>query len=81
MYICLILIFYFVCTTLSYPFNILQLIYDGCGHIVKWIFVTDGTVLPDELTTSGLDNMLFLKTETGCLSSIVVRNAMIAVKR
>ena len=60
---------------------LLQLIYDATGKIVQWIFVSDGSVLSDEVITSGQHDILFLKSERGNLDSIVVRNAMIAVKR
>ena len=43
--------------------------------------VTDGSVLTDEITMSGQHDLMFLKTETGLLSSTVIKNTMIILKR
>ena len=58
-----------------------QVIYDATGYVVKWIFVTDGSVLGDNIAMSGEQDIWFLKTENGSIDSIVVKNAMIAIKR
>ena len=58
-----------------------QVIYDATGYVVKWIFVTDGSVLGDNIVMSGEQDIWFLKTENGSIDSIVVKNAMIAIKR
>ena len=58
-----------------------QLIYDATGYVLKWIFVTDGSVLGDNVAMSGEEDIWFLKSETGSIDSIVVKNAMIVIKR
>ena len=58
-----------------------QVIYDGNGKIIKWIIVTTGSVLPDDMTVPGMDNIMFLKSPSGSLTETVVRNTMITVKR
>ena len=45
------------------------------------MFITDGTVLTDEFMMSMQPEVWFLKTDTGSIDSIVVKNAMIAIKR
>ena len=57
------------------------MVYDGRGCIVQWIMVTDGSVLTDQVTMTGEHDVMFLKSETGMLTSVVVRNTMIAIKR
>ena len=57
------------------------MIYDGTGDVVKWILVTDGTVLGEDITLSGDHDILFLRSEMGSLNSTVVKNAMICIKR
>ena len=57
------------------------MIYDGNGCVVKWIIVTDGTVLTNELIESCSDDILFLKTDSGGITSTVIRNSMISIKR
>ena len=58
-----------------------KVIYDGNGTIIKWVMVTDGSVLTDDITTSGQHDVIFLKTATGRLTSTVIKNTMITLKR
>ena len=43
--------------------------------------VTDGSVLKDDILTTGQHDIMFLKSDTGMLTSVVVKNTMIAIKR
>ena len=58
-----------------------QIIYNGTRQIIKWILVTDGTVLGEDITLSKQYDILFLKSQMGSLDSTVVKNAMICIKR
>ena len=58
-----------------------QMIYDGEGTVIQWIIVTDGSVLTDNITTSGQFDVLFLKTSNGSLNATAVKNAMIMISR
>ena len=76
-----IMLFYYIHhTTTLYKF-LFQIIYDATGTIIKWIMVTDGTVLSDDLIMSGEHQMLFLKTDNGGINPTVVKNCMITIKR
>ena len=57
------------------------MIYDGEGTVIQWIIVTDGSVLTDDITTSGEFDMLFLKMRNGSINATVVKNAMIMISR
>ena len=57
------------------------MIYDATGYVVKWIFVTDGTVLGDQFAMFAGQDIWFLKTDHGSIDSVVVKNAMIAIRR
>ena len=59
----------------------LQMIYDGEGTVIQWIIVTDGSVLTDDITTSGEFDVLFLKTSNGSINATAVKNAMIMISR
>ena len=57
------------------------MIYDGEGHIIQWIFVTNGqTLRQDFVTQEGFDVMMLIST-SGHLTSTAVKNAMIIIKR
>ena len=64
-----------------YFYYILQMIYDGEGTVIQWIIVTDGSVLTDDITTSGEFDVLFLKTINGSLNATALKNAMIMISR
>ena len=64
-----------------YFYYILQMIYDGEGTVIQWIIVTDGSVLTDDITTSGEFDVLFLKTSNGSLNATALKNAMIMISR
>ena len=64
-----------------YMYYILQMIYDGEGTVIQWIVVTDGSVLTDDITTSGEFDVLFLKTSNGSLNATAVKNALIMISR
>ena len=64
-----------------YLYYILQMIYDGEGTVLQWIIVTDGSVLTDDITTSGQFDVLFLKTSNGSINATTVKNAMIMISR
>ena len=55
--------------------------YDGEGQIIQWIIVTERDALAEEFITSGEFDVLFLKTNSGCINSTVVKNAMIMIAR
>ena len=57
------------------------MIYDGEGTVIQWILVTDGSVLTDDITTSGQFDVLFLKTSNGSLNATAVKNALIMISR
>ena len=57
------------------------MIYDGEGTVIQWIIVTDGSVLTDDITTSGEFDVLFLKTSNGSLNATALKNAMIMISR
>ena len=57
------------------------MIYDGEGTVIQWIIVTDGSVLTDDITTSGEFDVLFLKTINGSLNATALKNAMIMISR
>ena len=61
-------------------YDSLQVIYDGTGTVIKWIMVTDGSELGDNIALTGEHDILFLKSETGSLNSTVVKSA-ICLKR
>ena len=47
------------------------MIYDDTGSIIKWILVSDGTVLSDDLTLSGEHDIWFLKSANGLINSSI----------
>ena len=55
--------------------------YDGERTVIQWIIVTDGSVLTDDITTSGEFDVLFLKTINGSLNATALKNAMIMISR
>ena len=55
--------------------------YDGEGTVIQWIIVTDGSVLTDDITTSGEFDVLFLKMRNGSINATVVKNGMIMMSR
>ena len=57
------------------------MIYDGEGTVVRWILVTEGTLLTYDLLQQYDIDVLLLKNELGGPSSIVLKNAMITIKR
>ena len=57
------------------------MVYDGDGIVIQWIIVTDGSVLTDDITTSGEFDVLFLKTNNGSINATAVKNAMIIISR
>ena len=57
------------------------MIYDGEGTVIQWIIVTDGSVLTDDITTSGEFDVLFLKMSNGSLNATALKNAMIMISR
>ena len=57
------------------------MIYDGEGNVIQWIIVTGGSVLTDDITTSGEFYVLFLKTSNGSLNATALKNAMIMISR
>ena len=60
---------------------ILQMVYDGEGTVSQWFIVTDGSVLTDDITTSGEFDVLFLKSNNGSINATAVKNAMIMISR
>ena len=60
---------------------LLQMIYDGEGSVVRWILVTEGTLVTYEMLEQYDIDVLLLKSNDGGLSSTVLRNAMITIKR
>ena len=60
---------------------LLQMIYDGEGSVVRWIIVTEGTLVSYEMLEQYDIDVLLLKSNDGGLSSTVLRNAMITIKR
>ena len=49
--------------------------------MIQWIIVTDGSVLTDDITTSGEFDVLFLKSDNGSINATAVKNAMIIISR
>ena len=43
--------------------------------------MSDGSLLGDEFAMGGQEDIWYLKTDSGSIDSIVVKNAMIAIKR
>ena len=57
----------------------LQIIYDGEGTIVKWVVITEGTLLTYDLVQEFDIDVLLLKSNSGGLSSVALKNAMITI--
>ena len=57
------------------------MIFNALGEIIKWIFVHDGTYLPDTFTIDNAIDVSSLKTSDGLVSSHVLVSAIIYVKR
>ena len=62
-------------------FLIFQVIYNGEGQVLKWIIVSEGSLLTYEWTEANECNGLFLITSDGTMTSTTLRNALIVVKR
>ena len=57
------------------------MIYDGEGTVVRWIVVTEGTLLTYDLLQQFDIDVLLLKTNHGGPSSVMLKNAMITINR
>ena len=57
------------------------MIYNGLGHIIRWIIVTDGSQLSDDFAIQNGPSVMLLKTEDGLLSATTVKSVLILVKR
>ena len=57
------------------------MIYDGEGTVVRWIIISEGTLLTYDLVNEYNIDVLLLKSNDGGPSSVVLRNAMITIKR
>ena len=61
--------------------SFLQLIYNGEGNVLKWIVITDGNLLTHDMIQHLEIDVLLLRSEDGGLSSTMIKNAMICIKR
>ena len=57
------------------------MIYDGEGTVVRWIIITEGTLLTYDLVNQYDINVLLLKSDHGGPSPTVLKNAMITINR
>ena len=81
--------FNYVCSNLIFNlFNhrinnihVLQIIYDGEGKVIKWIIVSEGSLLTYEWTQTNECDALFLKSTDGTMTSTTLRNALILLMR
>ena len=68
-------------TMVQISFVLIQIIYDAESTLIRWIIVTDGTVLSHEWTQEQNCDAMFLITQDGMLSATTLRNAMILIVR
>ena len=59
----------------------MQIIYDAECTLIRWIIVTDGSVLSHDWTQEQNSDAMFLFTQDGMLSPTTLRNAMILIVR
>ena len=55
--------------------------YDSAGKIIHWLVVTDDSHVPADYAIENNLNVTLLRSPTGRLNSIVVKNALIYIKR
>ena len=58
-----------------------QIIYDAEYTLIRWIIISDGSVLYHEWTEEQNCDVMFLISQDGRLSSTTLRNALIMISR